>query len=335
VNLGAGAEATCTINNDDQPGQIKIIKQTAPDNDPTNFNFITSGDGAGSLPGYQPFTLHDGQMNTQDLDAGSYSVTETVPNGWVLTGVGNCTVTHDATHTGSGASTATPNQMTGSIAISLQFGDIVTCTYENTKMAVVTRTQGFWGTHWQLANLAWFGGTAYGHTFPGVANTPGIMNRTLCGRDIGPADMVGLGKLMGGFWSDIAKKSTGAKRTSIDKSRMTLLQQLLAAELNASAFGSNPPGGSGQYAVWEAAFCGSSETAIGTARSQAAAFNESGDNGTFTPGINADPQGSKALANKPFWDNPANLRGIFTSTPTTVGDEVVETPAPPTAADGE
>ena len=114
----------------------------------------------------------------------------------------------------------------------------------------------------------------------------------------------------------------------------TAIATLVAASVQAQIV-NNPPGGSGQYAVWEAAFCGSSETAIGTARSQAAAFNESGDNGTFTPGINADPQGSKALANKPFWDNPANLRGIFTSTPTTVGDEVVETPAPPTAADGE
>ena len=37
-----------------------------------------------------------------------------------------------------------------------------------------TRTQGFWSTHTPLANIAWFGGTAFGHTFPGVAGTSGI-----------------------------------------------------------------------------------------------------------------------------------------------------------------
>lgn len=79
----------------------------------------------------------------------------------------------------------------------------------------LTRTQGFWATHPQLAGIAWFGGTAYGHTFPGVVGTSGIGDATLCGR---PIDT--LGKVMGGFWSDIAKKTTGAKRSSLDQARM-------------------------------------------------------------------------------------------------------------------
>src|SRR5205085_2797830 len=174
-----------------------------------------------------------------------------------LTGVGNCTVTG----TGPGTSTATPNQMTASVAINLKNGDIVTCTFENSKMAVVTRTQGFWGTHSPLTNIAWFGGTAFGHTFPGVAAVLG--DRSLCGRDLGPADLTGLGKVMGGFWSNIAKKSNGSKRLSLDKARMQLLQQLLAAELNYSAFNSQPSVGS--FSAWEAAFCGTNESAILTA----------------------------------------------------------------------
>jgi len=317
VTLSAGQDVTCVITNDDQPGTIRIIKQTDPDNDPTNFNFTTTGDGAGSLPAYAPFAIHDGQTNSQDLDAGGYSAAETVPNGWILTGVGNCTVTHDATHTGAGGSTATPNQMTGLVNITLQIGDIVTCTFENTKMGGTTRTQGFWSTHSPLANIAWFGGTAFGHTFPGVAVALG--DRTLCGRDIGPADLTGLGKVMGGFWSNIAKKSNGSKRTSLDKVRMQLLQQLLAAEMNFSAFGSSPSAGS--FASWEAAFCGTNETAIQTAVGQADSFNQSGDNGQFTPGVAADAQYAKSIANYLFWDNPSGLRGITKDPGTTTGDD--------------
>ena len=36
---------------------------------------------------------------------------------------------------------------------------------------------------------------------------------------------------------------------------MQLLQQLLAAELNASAFGSVPSGDTAKFAPWETAFC--------------------------------------------------------------------------------
>lgn len=83
----------------------------------------------------------------------------------------------------------------------------MTCVFENTGQGV-TRTQGFWATHTPLAKIAWFGGTAFGHTFPGVADT------LLCGRNIDT-----LGKLMGGFWSDISKTSTGAKRSPLDQAR--------------------------------------------------------------------------------------------------------------------
>jgi hypothetical protein len=179
-------------------------------------------------------------------------------------------------------------------SVSLKNGDTVTCVFENTGTGV-TRTQGFWATHPQLAQIAWFGGTAFGHTFPGVAATAGIGDTTICGRDVDT-----LGKLMGGFWSSISKKTTGAQRSSIDQSRMQLLQQLLAAELNASAFGSVP--GNGSFAAWESALCGSNNTAINNAQNQAASFNSQGDNGTFTPGTSADSKAARAIANKQFWN---------------------------------
>ena len=79
---------------------------------------------------------------------------------------------------------------------------------------------------------------------------------------------------MGAFWSGISKKSTGAKRSNLDQARMQLLQQLIAAELNASAFGTQPSVGS--FAAWESAYCGTNKGAINTAQSQAASFNTAG-----------------------------------------------------------
>jgi hypothetical protein len=83
---------------------------------------------------------------------------------------------------------------------------------------------------------------------------------------------------------------------------MQLLQQLLAAELNASAFGTVPSGGIGQFAVWEAAYCGTNTNNIQTAQQQAGSFNSQGDSTTFTPGTAADSKTAKANANYNFWD---------------------------------
>ena len=88
---------------------------------------------------------------------------------------------------------------------------------------------------------------------------------------------------MGGFWSDISKTSTGKKRSSLDQARMQLLQQLLAAELNASAFGSLAEqrvvrGLGGGVLRHE------QRRAIKNAQQQAASFNSQGDSATVHPG---------------------------------------------------
>jgi hypothetical protein len=111
-----------------------------------------------------------------------------------------------------------------------------------------------------------------------------------------------LGKVMGGFWSGVSNTSTNKKRSALDQGRMQLLQQLLAAELNASAFGSVPAGGSAMFAQWEAAYCGTNQTAISNAMAQAAAFNTRGDSTTFTPGTSADSKNARTIANYVFWD---------------------------------
>jgi hypothetical protein len=83
---------------------------------------------------------------------------------------------------------------------------------------------------------------------------------------------------------------------------MQLLQQLLAAELNASAFGSVPAGGTAAFAQWEAALCGTNITAIGNAQQQAGSFNSAGDSSTFTPGTSADSKNARLWADMKFWD---------------------------------
>ena len=293
VNVDKDKDVVCTITNDDQPGTIVVIKNAKPAQG--SFAFATTG------TGYTGFTLtgattNNGNRNSQTLNAGTYTVKESTQLAWILTGIGgapepnmyNCVVS------GSGGSTGAGDLNTQTATISLKNGDTVTCTFENTGLGV-TRTQGFWATHPQLAQIAWFGGTAYGHTFPGVVGTAGIGDTTLCGR---PIDSVA--KLMGGFWSDISKKTTGAKRSSLDQARMQLLQQMLAAELNASAFGSVPS--SGTFLAWEAAYCGTNTSAISKAQQQSASFNTAGDSGQFTPGTSADSKGARSIANKLWWD---------------------------------
>jgi Prealbumin-like fold domain len=290
-SIAVGQTKTCMITNDDQPATIVVTKIIKPTGASTSFNFNTSG------TGYNGFSLAGGQSNTQTVNAGTYTVMELVPLGWVLTGIGgssdpnnpyNCTIT------GSGGSTGVGDLNTQTATIAAKNGDTVTCVFENTGQGT-TRTQGFWATHSQLTKIAWFGGTDYGHTFPGVAAIAGIGDTSICGRDLNT-----LGKVMGAFWADVSKTSTGKKRSALDQARMQLLQQLIAAELNASAFGSVPP--SGSFSAWETALCGTDQNAIKTAQQQAASFNSQGDNSTFTPGTSADSKTGRANADIAFWD---------------------------------
>jgi hypothetical protein len=291
VTVALGQTRTCTLTNNDQPGTIIVKKIIKPTGSSTSFAFNTTG------AGYTGFSLAGGQQNSQQLSAGSYTVKELVPLGWVLTGIGGSsdpTTPYNCTVTGGGGSSGAGDLTTQTATVNLKNGDTVTCVFENTGQGV-TRTQGFWATHPQLAQIAWFGGTAFGHTFPGVAGTAGIGDTLLCGRNIDT-----LGKAMGGFWSGVSTTSTGGKRSSLDQSRMQLLQQLLAAELNASAFGSVPI--SGSFSAWESAYCGTNANAIKSAQQQAASFNTNGDSSTFTPGTSADSKTARATANYVFWD---------------------------------
>ncbi len=297
VAVGQGRDVTCTITNDDQPGRIVVTKRT-PTGPSGTFAFVTTG------TGYVPFSLGSGALNTQVVNAGTYTVTEAVHPDWLLTGLGGSTdplTPYACTVDGQGGSSGQGDLNARTATISLKVGDTVTCVFENTYQGPpvepqgATRTQGFWSTHPALAQVAWLGGTYAGKTFDGVVSVPGIADIKVCGRGIDT-----LGKLEGGFWANIARTTAPAKRTDLDQARMQLLQQLLAAELNAAAFGSAPTGGSGAFATWEKALCGSDVKAVRAAQSQAAAFNTAGDSVAFTPGVSADARLARSSADLAF-----------------------------------
>ena len=89
---------------------IVVQKQTNPDGDPQSFSFSASYDADG-------FSLSDGQSNNSgDLDPGTYSVSETVPQGWDL-------------------DSATCSDGSEASSIGLAAGETVTCVFTNEKDA--------------------------------------------------------------------------------------------------------------------------------------------------------------------------------------------------------
>ncbi len=295
VTVAPGRDVTCTITNDDQQGRIVVTMITDPPGTAT-FSFTATG------TGYTSFSLTGGGSNTQALDAGTYTVTNALDSGWLLTGLGGSRdprTPYTCTVTGGGASTGQGDLSSRVAIVTLRPGDTVACVFESTRQSPggASRTPGFWSTHPVVAEVAWSGGIYAGRTFGGVDTTPGIADRTLCGRSI---DTLRL--LEGGFWADVARTSARTRRTDLDQARMLLLPEVLAAELNAAAFGAVPTGGPGVFAEWEKALCGTDVTAISAARVRAASFNRVGDSAAFTPGTSADARLARRLASVPFWD---------------------------------
>jgi hypothetical protein len=289
--LDAGETVKCTFTNTKRPTIIVRKITTGIAGGP--FTFTTTGDNGFTTP-FDLTTVTPGVAVQQSFlidSAGigaDFSVTESgVAAGFVLTDVGCIVTTAGAGGTSAGSSLATK---TGTID-DLAAGATVTCTFTNSGVGT-TRTQGFWSTHLSLAQLVWneSGGTVGGITHDGMT----VAERSLCGQ------LLGVDDVMGAFWSNISKTSTGAKRSALDQGRMKLLQQMLAAILNNQLFGSSPSGVTIDQA--KTAYCGIDLNAIKAAQSAMAAFNEGGDSGLFTPGASADPKAAKALADYVFWD---------------------------------
>jgi Prealbumin-like fold domain len=122
-HVDEGETVTCTFTNTKnetppEKGRIVVKKETIPDGDPATFDFT----------GEITTTLGDGDSQGKDVDAGTYTVSETALAGWTLTSIG-CS---DGDSTGSG-STAT---------FHVDEGETVTCTFTNTKNATTTTPGG-------------------------------------------------------------------------------------------------------------------------------------------------------------------------------------------------
>jgi hypothetical protein len=194
--------------------------------------------------------------------------------------VGTYIVTENVAPSGyQGDNTAATVSVTPSYSVAATFVDKLA-----KNPAQVTRTQGFWATHVAFTENVW----------------SCVDNKMIGTKTIGDN-----GKLFGAFWSNIAKMSEGGKRTSLDRARMQMLQQLVAAILNVTAFVDDGTGAA-LISAGKTAFIGTNEEVILNVANQLDIFNQSGDSSSLPPGVfagPADPQSARAIANIAFWDN--------------------------------
>jgi len=284
IVLTCGQTATI-VYNDTELGTIVLVKNSSGGDGTFSFNLsvltpspksITTSGGTGQ---FTWFNLDPG--------AGYGTIADVAQSGWIRTGL---------TFTSAlGTSTVSVDAGTGIATISnLACGDTVTVTYENTAV-LTTRTQGFWATHIALIDEMIDHGTINGQPIAGT------LNLNLCGEQLGNAT------LMGGFWANISKTTNATNycknhgRGDLGQARMQLLQQLLAAMLNNAAFGSSPSGPISIDAA-KTAFCSGTLAQVKAAAAAMGSFNESGDSGLFTPGVNANPKLAKSIADIAHWD---------------------------------
>jgi hypothetical protein len=117
ISHGCSGETTTTPPPPEK-GRIEIEKQTVPNGDPATFGFT----------GEIIATLGDGQSDGKDVEAGTYTVSETALAGWTLTSI----VCNDNDSSGTG-NTAT---------FKVEAGETVRCVFTNTKNATTTTTGG-------------------------------------------------------------------------------------------------------------------------------------------------------------------------------------------------
>ena len=94
------------------------------------------------------------------------------------------------------------------------------------------------------------------------------------------------------------------KRSAVDKARMQLLQQLVAAKLNVAAFGGEPSVVT-LIANADAAYSSGNAGQINSYTTLLDNYNKGGD--SYQTSLNqgaATPQNSQKIANLVFWDTP-------------------------------
>jgi hypothetical protein len=155
-SLGAGQHITCTFTNR-ALGRVIVDKVTLPAGSTQIFSFTFDGGPVPVAADVIEFTLADASTPWQSdyLFPGQYSVTETVPAGWILTGA-----------------TCSDGSQPGTIEV--DWGEVVTCTFINTQQAqltVVKNTIDGNGTFNFVGSLGPFALTTEGTAEGGTAQT--------------------------------------------------------------------------------------------------------------------------------------------------------------------
>jgi uncharacterized repeat protein (TIGR01451 family) len=304
INVEAGETVTCVFTNSKLP-TLKVRKVIQGQSE--TFNFVIAGNPTNppnTNVDLTPAADDEAETAAQTIALGDYSVTETpIPDGWLLTDA-SC-VSDQPTNF------VTDNTGLPGVTFTARYGDDIVCSFFDSEQGGATRTQGFWSTHTVLTNAIW-NGTALPEGTSSITPVPviGSADQYLCkppvgdpptgGTAITAIPAAGQNQVLGGFWSNIAKKSDNKKRNELDSTRMQFLQQYLAAVLNVHAFGT--PIGTTTLAQARTAYCGNNAGAILAQKNLLAAYNEAGDNVEFTPGVNATAKLSREQANIPFWD---------------------------------
>jgi hypothetical protein len=149
IVIANGGSASCYITNNDQPAGLQIIKNTDNGDDGT-FDFsITDIDPDHEFGRSEQLTTVEGSASTDGyikLNAATYDVTESVPEGWTLSSV--------LCNYGETQSVGEP--ITNGKRIVVGNGDLLTCTFNNTKRVI---TYHWSTTSWGSCSASCGGGT--------------------------------------------------------------------------------------------------------------------------------------------------------------------------------
>jgi Prealbumin-like fold domain len=298
VTVPTGGDVTCTITNTGN-GKITIVKKaTGHAGGGDTFTFPVSGSVLynGTYSSTKSITTSTAIAGTTfrgdttvTVPGGSYSVTENPNSTWVLTGA----VCYSGAEQTPVPASAVANFPPTPATFTITPGSQETCVFEDT--LPVTRTQGFWATHFNFTNAMW------------ASKVPTADQQIVCGttvvKNITNVQGTGTSNLYGGFWAGVSKTTTGGARSALDQARMKLVQQLEAAILNHDVFGAPD---NGLIAQAKAAYCGSNATAVSSAASSLGQFNQSGEGVPLDPSqfaiSPAEPQKARSSANNAYWN---------------------------------